>query len=353
MSRHGTKSEGTVRVNLFKLAIVGATSLKAKELKEVLGDRGFPAMETRLLDEDNALGRLDSVGDEPALIHSVLPEQLEDVDFSFFAGEPDFTARSWKLAHDAGSEIIDLSHALEGQPEARLRSPWLEQELGRGHPVELKTTPVVVAHSAAVTLALLLVRLQRAHSLSQASATVFQPASERGRAGMDELHDQTVNLLSFKQLPTNVFGTQVAFNLVSAYGAETAPSLDQLRDLIVRHYRVISAGMAPLPALQLLHAPVFHGHAFSIHLELERPAPAEALLEALSGEHVALAQPGEEPSNVSVAGVEEIQVALRPDGGRSNGYWLWAASDNLRLSVLQAVECAEDMAATRPRGKVQ
>jgi hypothetical protein len=36
-----------------------------------------------------------------------------------------------------------------------------------------------------------------------------------------------------------------------------------------------------------------------------------------------------------------------------NSFWLWAASDNLRVAAATAVECAETMAATRPRGKIQ
>jgi len=352
MRQNGTKTDGSVRISLFKLAIIGATSLKGKELKEVLGERGFPALETRLLDEDESLGQLDAVGDEPTIIHSVLPERLESVDFSFFAGVRDFTLRSWQMAQQAGSEIIDLSYALEAKPGVQLRSPWLEQELGRGHPVELKTAPVVVAHPAAVTLALLMTRLQRAHPVRRFNATIFEPASERGRAGMDELHDQTMNLLSFKPLPTNIYGTQVAFNLVSVYGTETGLSLDELGAMILRHYSIISGG-ALQPSVQVIHAPVFHGHTFSIYLQLEKPAPPEEMIAVLTGDHVTPATAGEEPSNVNVAGVEEIQVALRPDTGQPDGYWLWAASDNLRISVLQAVECAEDMAATRPRGQVQ
>ena len=50
------------------------------------------------------------------------------------------------------------------------------------------------------------------------TASVFQPASEQGQKGMDELHEQTVNLLSFQQLPKNIYDAQVAFNLVGRYG---------------------------------------------------------------------------------------------------------------------------------------
>jgi aspartate-semialdehyde dehydrogenase len=46
--------------NLFRVAIVGAATLKGKELKEVLEDRNFPAVDIRLLDDNESLGQLDS-----------------------------------------------------------------------------------------------------------------------------------------------------------------------------------------------------------------------------------------------------------------------------------------------------
>ena len=50
---------------LFRVAIVGAATLKGRELKEVLTDRNFPSQDVRLLDDDESLGQLEAVGDEP------------------------------------------------------------------------------------------------------------------------------------------------------------------------------------------------------------------------------------------------------------------------------------------------
>ena len=115
---------------LFRVAIVGAATLKGRELKEVLTDRNFPAQDVRLLDDDESLGQLEAVGDEPTFIQSVLPEHLDNVDFTFFASEENFTREIWPMARKAGSDIVDLSYALEGQAGVLLRAPWVERELG-------------------------------------------------------------------------------------------------------------------------------------------------------------------------------------------------------------------------------
>jgi aspartate-semialdehyde dehydrogenase len=171
---------------------------------------------------------------------------------------------------------------------------------------------------------------------------------------MDELHEQTVNLLSFQQLPKGVFDAQVAFNVLDRYGEKSTPALTTVEERIQRHFRNIVGGKLSVPSLMLLQAPIFHGHAFSLYIELDTAAQTEELTAAVSGEHVDVLQGAEEsPSNVNAAGQEQIQVFVRRDVQNGNGFWLWAATDNLRISALSAVECAESMIASRPRGTVQ
>ena len=147
---------------LFRVAIVGAASLKGRELKDVLSDRNFPAHDIRLLDDDESLGQLEAVGDEPTFIQSVLPEHMENVDFTFFASEENFTRNTWSMAKKAGSDIIDLSYGLAGQPGVELRAPWIEREIGIVPRVDLAGSPVRIAHPAAMVLALLLLRAGKA-----------------------------------------------------------------------------------------------------------------------------------------------------------------------------------------------
>jgi aspartate-semialdehyde dehydrogenase len=340
--------------NFYRLAIVGAGTLKGKEVADVLNDRNFPSIDIKLLDDDESLGKLEAAGGEVTFIQNVRTEQFHNVDFTFFASDSDSTRENWKTARKAGSAIIDLSSALEDEPDAAIRSPWIERQLGQPLIPELQPGPAVVAHPAAVVLALLLLRIEKAGPVERAVATVFEPASERGQKGMDELHEQTVNLLSFQPLPKNIFDTQVAFNMVARYGEHSAPSLASVESRVLRHYQRIVGKDAPLPSLLVAQAPIFHGHAFAIHLELGQVADIENISRALAGEHVNLTHGADDsPSNVNAAGQADIQLSIAADASHPNGCWLWAASDNLRIAAATAVECAESMAAARPRGKIQ
>ena len=349
-SRHEAAGWG----GAFRIAIIGAGTLKGKELKDVITERNFPSADVKLLDDGEVLGQVEAVGDEPTFIQSVLPEHMAQVDFAFFASDEAYTAKTWPMAKEAGSEIIDISYALEKHEGAVLRAPWIEKELGVEQKVELASAPVVIAHPAAVVLALLLARIQQAGKIRHAIATVFEPASEHGKPGMDELHDQTVNLLSFQQMPMTVFGTQVAFNVVGKYGDDSKPTLADVERRITEHFVRLTGSRVVMPSITVLQAPVFHGHTFSIYIEMESEPTVDDFQRALSGEHVEITRPlSESPSNVNVAGQTQVQIAVKEDIARKNGFWIWAASDNLKISATLAVECAEQMMATRPRGTVQ
>jgi aspartate-semialdehyde dehydrogenase len=342
------------RGNLYRAAIVGAASLKGKEVAEMLNERNFPAADIRLLDDDESMGQLEAMGDEVSFIQRVRAEQFEHVDFTFFASDEESTRKNWKDARDAGSAIIDLSASLENEPGASVRSLWVERERGQLPAPELQPGPCVAAHPVAVTLALILLRATKAGAIRRAMATIFEPASEHGQRGMDELHQQTVNLLSFQPLPKEVYDAQVAFNMVARYGQKSQPALASVEARISRHYQKIAGDGPPLPSILLLQAPVFHGHALAVFLEMGSPVDLQNLSRALAGDHVAIPDADEDsPSNVSAAGQADIQLSLKIDAVQPNGVWLWAATDNLRISALTAVECAESMTATRPTGKIQ
>ncbi|MFZ0298674.1 MAG: Asd/ArgC dimerization domain-containing protein, partial [Candidatus Sulfotelmatobacter sp.] len=215
--------------------------------------------------------------------------------------------------------------------------------------------PCVVAHPAAVTLALLLLRARKAGAIRSAAATVFLPVSEQGQKGMDELHQQTVNLLSFQPLPKDIFDVQVAFNIVARYGQGSKLSLDSVEARVQRDYREIAGADAPQPSLMMLQPPVFHGLTVAVFLEMEQAIDQERLSQSLAGDHVALAgaEDDSQPSNVNTAGQANILVSLKSDVARPNGIWLWAAADNLRIAAMTAVECAESLIPTRPLGKIQ
>ena len=340
---------------MYKIAIAGASTLLGRELKDVLSDSPLAAADFVLLDEEDAQGQLDQVGDEVTFIQTIGADAFDRADFTFFCGTETLTRMHWSQALRAGSSVFDLSGTLDQEPGVLVRCPWL----GAGsESVDLFTPAVVPAHPAAVALGLLIDSLQNAAPIRSVAATVLEPASEFGRAAMDELHQQTVNLLSFQGLPRAIYDAQAAYNVLSGLGEAATVNLSTAEARIRRHYQAVGNGRWPALALQVVHAPVFHGHTFSIAIELERPVEPSVLEEALNAEHIDLVlEDTDSPSNLAATGQSDVLVRLRPErptrGTGITRLWLWAASDNLRLNAQNAVACALDMRRMRPKGTVQ
>jgi aspartate-semialdehyde dehydrogenase len=329
----------------LRVAILGGASLKGKELKEVLEERAFPVKKLTLVDDDEALGQLTDFEGEPTFIQRVASETFAENDLVFFASTAGtFTRAHWPQAAAGSAALIDLSHALLDVPEAVVRVPFLDAHL---RPPASARRWFITPHPAAIALLTLLARLQAAARLRQVVANVLEPVSERGASGLEELQEQTVGLLSFKEFPRAVFDAQVAFNLLPRYGAESHVRLEEVEDIIRREIERCAPALAERLALRVLQAPVFHAHGLSVCAELEAPAEVSAVEEALRGERVTLRGLGETPvTPVDAAGRDDIVVGpVQRDPKRPAVFWLWTVVDNLRLTARTAVDIAETLAA--------
>jgi aspartate-semialdehyde dehydrogenase len=343
---------------MYRIGIVGAASMKAKELADELEDSLLAASDFTLFDDEEASGQVTAVGDEPAFIQRVEPGSFARMDFVFFAGGVESTREHWQAARKSGASLIDMTYALESERGVPVRAPLA---LGPGR-LGLETQAVVAAHPAAVMLVLAIARLRARMQVLSVAATVVEPASEHGREAMDELHQQTVNLLSFQNLPRDQYDAQIAFNLLPALGAASKVKLGAVEERIARHWTLLGAQLAdgPLPPLdiELVQAPVFHGYVASVMLELAEDRTAAQVEAALAGDSIDIvSDDSDPPSNLSAAGQEDIMVRVR-GAGRERGetarrFWLWLAADNLKLGALNAIACANELKRLRPQGKVQ
>jgi aspartate-semialdehyde dehydrogenase len=349
----------------YRIAIVGASSLAGKELSDALGESPLAAASFALLDEDNATGQVAAAGDEVSFIQKIDGDSFKGMDFVFLAGEQALAAKYGLDARRSGAGIVDLTAALAGYAGVLVRAPWVAAAMLKagGKPnagLNLETSAVVPAHPASVMLALIAARLVAKFSLASFHATVLEPASQYGRAAMDELHQQTVSLLSFQSLPREQYDAQVAFNLLPALGEAAKIKLNESADRIADNFATLTAGVAgamPEMGLQLVHAPVFHGYTASVFIEIAKPATVEEVEISLVGDHIDIVAAGSEPpSNLSAAGQEEIMVRVETapkNDGPAARFKLWVAADNLKLAAANAIACAMELAALRPLGKVQ
>jgi aspartate-semialdehyde dehydrogenase len=318
-------------------AIVGGDTLVAREIRELLSESaGAPRVQLISSAADGS-AILSGEQEETIVMVPLSLENLEGARVAFLAGSPASSRRTLKL--NAGPRLVDLTGALEEQPQARLRAPSAEASRP---PSE---TPIqVIAHPAAIAITMLLTTLARVAALRRAIIHVFEPVSERGQRGLDELQKQTVAVLSFQKQKRDVFDAQLAFNLLARYGEEAEEPLELIEQRMERHLASLLAAYpdVPMPSIRLIQAPVFHGHSFSVWIEFEEAPIEGAIAQALNDAHFDVREE-EPPSNVGVAGQSGLSVgAITADRNHPRASWLWMAADNLRLAAENAVAVAKE-----------
>ena len=332
------------------IALIGSDSLLGREIRDIVATSDTGIKLRLVADTEEVAGALTRVGDEPEVVGGLTAETLADARAIFLAGSEVSSHKALALLeHDPGVTIIDMTGAAEERPEARLRAPQVESadNMDEG---EFDSAVQVIAHPAAIALALFLRRL---HSLDPVRASVIQifaPASEHGAAGVEELQGQTVSLLSFKKLPHDIFDAQLSFSMLARYGDDAKVSLDETELRIERHLASLLAlpgegEGAPMPSLRLVQAPVFHGYSFGAWVEFESNPGVQTLESSLGTSLIDVrGAEFEAPTNVGQAGQSGIAVgAIAADRNQPEACWFWLAADNLKLTAENGVAVARQL----------
>src|SRR5213593_1773211 len=313
------------------VAIVGSTSLLGKEVREMLEDRGFPMGRLALFETEEYAGLLQEFAGEIQITQVISPEAFQDIDIAFFTCSPEIM-HSYVASGAKFPELtIDLTQAGSGG------TVYLQ---GISDPRVLRSTGYFVnPHPAAIVLARVLSTLHNTFGVQSAVVTVLEPASERGNAGVDELQEQTVNLLNFQQIANKVFDGQLAFNILpETLAAERSESR------MLEHLEGILGKTFPKPMITAIQAPVFHSHAFSIFVQLLASPSVEEVITQLGrhGSGVTVHMDADGPSPVGVVGTNTIHLGRVRHGGNYPGsYALWVVADNLRIAAANAIHTAE------------
>ncbi|MEL7060673.1 MAG: Asd/ArgC dimerization domain-containing protein [Acidobacteriota bacterium] len=317
------------------LALVHPTDLLALELRETLERRPDAWRELRLLsNRDDEIGTLADVAGAATMVAAIEPGSFDDVDVAFFAG-PTEAHRDVLASLPATTTAIVL--VADGEEHAG--APWVaDVNLARLSPGAVDA-PLLSPHPVIVGLAHLLAPL-RGFGLHDVAATAMLPVSVFGRRGLDELFEQTRDILSFQtNVQHEVLPTRLAFNVLRS-GDPPAQ--------VAEHLEAIFEERVPL-SLQVLQAGIFHGVSFGLHVELADDPGLDAVREALAAHPPNDVAEGDADllGPVDAASRDEMLIAS-VDATREGTYAIWAVVDNLtRAGALNAVALLERVVGHR------
>ncbi|MCU0483279.1 MAG: aspartate-semialdehyde dehydrogenase [Chloroflexi bacterium] len=330
------------------VAVVGATGVVGRTMITVLGERGVPVAELRLLASGRSAGTSVPVSGRSIEVVEATPEAFEGVDIALFSAGTEVSRELAPQAVAHGATVIDNSNAWRMEPGVPL-------VVSQVNPDDLAGHEGIVANPNCSTMQLvpLLAALRDAVGLERVVVDTYQAVSGTGAEAIAELETQVRAHVAGAPKVASVYPHPIAFNPI--------PEIDVFLDsgYSREEWKVVteSRKILHLPDLRLsctaVRVPVFMSHSEAVHVETSAPISAEAARDLFA------AVPGvvvrDDPANhvyplaTDAAGRDEVFVGrIRRDASMPDGRGLafWCVSDNVRKgAATNAVELAEILLA--------
>jgi aspartate-semialdehyde dehydrogenase len=328
----------------FKVAIVGATGLVGQEFIKVLEQREFPMQSVELLASDRSAGKKLFVNHHELVVKETAPASFKDMDIALFSAGAEISRYFSPIAAQAGAVVVDNSSAWRMEPKVPLVVPEV-------NPEDIKWHKGIIANPNCSTIQLVVALnpLHKVNPIKRIVAATYQAVSGTGSAAVEELTEQSKQVLEGQNTVPHVYPHQIAFNILpeidvfldNDYTKEEWKMVEETRKIMHAPDIAISAVCARVP--------VFIGHSEAIHIEFSQPmAPDDAkrILAQAPGVKV-LDDPAISlyPQPWSASGTDEVFVGrIHRDASHPNGLVMWVVSDNIRKgAALNTIQIAEEM----------
>lgn len=328
----------------YVMAILGATGAVGKETLDILEERKFPLESLRLFASKRSAGGTLSCQGKEWTIEELTPEtSFAGVDFALISATDAISRDYGRRLGAAGVVVIDDSGVFRMEPDVPLVVPEVNAQALKAMPRGIVSIP----NCTTTPLVMALKPLLDAAGVKRVVVTTFQSVSGTGAAAMDELMDQTKDLMAFRDIKAEVYPYQIAFNLLPHIGSFNDGGDCSEEVKIAKETRKILGTPALRVTATTVRVPVLRCHSEAINVELEQPLKpneARAALAAMPGV-IVYDDPVKKlyPMPLDATGKDEVYIGrVREDESITNGLNLWVVSDNLRKgAALNAIQIAE------------
>lgn len=321
------------------VAIIGATGLVGGELLTLLEEQESLPFTFKLFASSDSAGELYTLRGEEHVVGELTSDAFEGIDIALFAVTPQVAEQWIPLALEAGATVLDVSSYARSQ-----NAPLWEREMCKSTPVthgSLYAAPTQLAGFLAPVLRAISARA----GIRRVVLSSYESVSGSGRDALDELWEQGLAVYNQKEISTEAFQHQIAFNCIPQVDVMLEDGSSREEQRTANDLRALLAAPELKIAITQVRVPVFHSHSASVTIETKEPLSREeclTVLEEYNGIDVAR-EVDEYPMPLDLAGSSEIMVGrVRRDPSVENGLMLWAVADTLRTGFpAQAVAFLE------------
>jgi len=329
----------------YRVAVVGATGNVGREMLNILAEREFPADEVAAVASSRSTGSVIDFGDSgrELKVRNIEHFDFEGWDMALFAAGSGASRAYAHVAAAAGCTVIDNSSYFRMDPDVPLIVPEVNPEAIDGYRAR---NIIANPNCSTAQMVVALKPLHDAATIKRVVVSTYQSVSGAGKAGMDELFEQSRNIFVGDSAESSVFTRQIAFNVI--------PHIDEFLDdgstkeewkMVVETKKILDPRIKVTATC--VRVPVFVGHSEAINIEFENELSAEdaqrILREAPGVMLVDKREDGGYVTPIECVGEYATYISrVRDDPTVENGLNLWCVSDNLRKgAALNAVQIAE------------
>jgi aspartate-semialdehyde dehydrogenase len=328
----------------YVVAVVGATGAVGNEMIETVEHRDFPVEKLRLFASERSEGKALKFREKEILVESINEQSFKGIDIALFSAGAERSKIWAPVAAGSGCVVVDNSSQWRMDPEIPLVVPEV-------NPHDLKWHKGIIANPNCSTIQMVVVLkpIHEAAKIKRVVVTTFQSVSGTGQKAIDELLQQTTDLLNFKEIKCNVYPYQIAFNVLPHIDKFLENGYTKEEMKMVNETRKILGDSSIKITATTVRVPVFRCHSESLNIETEKKLSPNEVRAILSGAPGVIVYDAPDknvyPIPIDVAGKDETYVGrIRDDESIENGINMWIVADNLRKgAALNAVQIAEKL----------
>ena len=328
----------------YKVAVAGATGNVGREILNILHERNFPADEVIPLASEASIGKEVSYGEDDTLTVQALNHfDFKGTDLGLFSPGGAVSAEHAPRAAAAGCVVIDNTSHFRMDPDVPLVVPEVNPQALDGY---AERNIIANPNCSTIQMVVALKPLHDVAKIKRVVVSTYQSVSGAGRAGMDELFNQTRQVYVNDPIQPEVFTKRISFNVI--------PHIDKFMDdgstkeewkMVAETKKILDPNIAVIATC--VRVPVFIGHAEAVHLEFENPIDEDIAREVLSAAPGVVvvdhrADEGYVTPEESATEDDVYVSRIRSDPTVENGLAIWVVADNLRKgAALNTVQIAE------------
>lgn len=344
VTSHAAYPGAGAMTKIVNVAVLGATTLTGEAVLAQLAERDFPLGKLYLLSSSMSVGDVVQFKNKDITVLDAASFEFDKVQLVICAAGQEAAAYFAPIAVAAGCVVIDTSPQFRQDEDVPLVVAGVNNE----RIADYKVRRIIACPNAATMhLLLSLQPIVEVFGLTSVSIATYQSVSGSGKAGVDELADQSRAIFNLTETENIVYSKRISFNILPQVGdlMDNGYSVEEMK-MVSETRKVLAMPTLPVNPTAV-RVPVFYGHGQAVQIVTQRKPTVDTLIQMWQKmDTVSVINAHDEtgyPTPIETAGNDQVLIGrVREAIGDAHGLNYWLVADNIHAgTALNSVRIAE------------